>query len=133
MKNNIFIDTCIWIDYFRGRNHLLCNKLDQLIMDNLACCNGIVLAELLYGARGENESQTLSSAMQALTIYSDTPRICMQAGHIGAKLRKHGITIPLTDCIIAAQCLDNDLSILSLDRHFDDVAAHFPLTRQAVA
>ncbi|NCD35059.1 MAG: PIN domain-containing protein [Spartobacteria bacterium] len=129
MSADVFIDTCIFIDYFRGRDHALCDVVDQLIMDTRGVCNGIVLAELLYGARGEREERIIETALQALTMHADTPEICAAAGKIGASMRKRGLTIPLTDCIIAAQCLAHDLQIITHDRHFDSIADVFPLKK----
>ena len=129
MTSAVFIDTCIWVDYFRGHNHALCDAVDTLILDRQACCNGMVLAELLYGVRGESEKQIIATALRALTIFSDDPDMCTQAGILGATLRKNGLTIPVTDCLIAAQCLKHDLPLLSHDRHFDSITAYFPLRR----
>jgi len=36
-------------------------------------------------------------------------------------LRKKGIVIPLSDILIAAISLEYDLSIFTLDKHFDDI------------
>ena len=43
------------------------------------------------------------------------------------KLRKNGVTVPLTDLIIAIQCIENGLILIEEDRHFEFIRDHFDL------
>jgi len=43
-----------------------------------------------------------------------------------------GISVPLSDVIIAADCIDHGLVLIESDRHFATIAAHLPLKRYAI-
>jgi predicted nucleic acid-binding protein len=125
---NVFIDTSVWVEYFRGRDAALCDRVEQLVMDGRAGCDGVVLGELLHGARGVREAEEIRKAFLALHVYSDTLDVFAEAGHLGAELRRKGVTIPLTDCVIAAQARRENLTLLTADRHFAAMAGHARLT-----
>ncbi len=45
----------------------------------------------------------------------------VRAGRLSASLRKKGVTLPYSDILIAAIALENDLSILTVDKHFSQI------------
>ena len=48
-------------------------------------------------------------------------------GKISYILRLNGFKIPITDCIIAAQCLQHRIPLFTTDKHFNQIAQYFPL------
>jgi predicted nucleic acid-binding protein len=48
-------------------------------------------------------------------------------------LKKKGISVPLSDIIIATDCIDHSLVLIEADRHYAAIAAHLPLKRHAQA
>jgi predicted nucleic acid-binding protein len=42
----------------------------------------------------------------------------MKAGNLAAQLRAKGLTLPLTDVLIATVALRNQVSVLTIDKHF---------------
>ena len=121
----VLIDTSVWVEYFRERNRTLCDRVEQLIIEERACCNGVVLGELLYGARGPREAEEIRKAMLSLSVLVDVPGVFAEAGQMGADLRRTGVTVPLTDCVLAAQARRAGLTVLTADGHFTPLAERF--------
>ncbi|MBN2383591.1 hypothetical protein JXQ70_11995, partial [bacterium] len=50
-----------------------------------------------------------------------------QTARISYDLRRKGLTIPLSDLIITAHCLSNNLTLLTRDNHFQMIKQQMPL------
>ncbi len=112
------IDSCVWIEYFRSGKGKVFDDIDLLIDNDSIILCGIVELEIYQGLR-KKERKTISDLF-SLVSYVDTERNdFIQAGESMAELRKKGITIPSTDCLIATICERRNLSLLSIDKHFD--------------
>ena len=81
----------------------------------------MVLAELLQGCRTPSERDTLSNALLALPYYEVTQSTWSQTGDLSAHLLRRGVTLPLSDLIIAALAIERDCRIYSLDTHFKKI------------
>ena len=51
---------------------------------------------------------------------------------MGFSLSRKGFTIPLTDLVIAVQCLENNLELMTSDKHFNIIAEHTPLKTHGI-
>lgn len=89
---------------------------------DLAAITGVVLSELLLGARIEEEYRELASALAAVTWIEAGREVYARAGELGFRLRRHGITVPVTACVIAAAAESGGAGILTLDDHFVQLA-----------
>lgn len=85
----------------------------------------IVIGELYYGAfyaeeteKGIKDIQDITSKYDLLTIDEDTT---IAYGKIKAALRKKGKPIPENDIWIAAITIRNDLTVVTRDRHFNEI------------
>lgn len=124
----VLVDTSCWIEYFNHPETKTANAVRALILDDRAALNGVVLAELLWGARTENESSRLRDALGA-TIWTETSRaVYARAGELGFALRRRGVTVPITDCVIAASAEVIGGRILTLDEHFGELASSASIT-----
>lgn len=133
MKPEHFVDTSVWIPYFREKGSLSGDRLDELIEDNRVHINGIVLVELLTGTRSEAEFNRLASALAGLKFVPCDAESFLSAGRNGRALKRKGISVPLSDVIIATDCIDHGLVLIENDRHFEAIGAHLPLKRSAQA
>lgn len=129
MKPEYFIDTSVWIPYFRDGGAEYGDFIDALIDENRVHINGIVLAELLTGARSPAETDRLSLALAGLKFVPSNRSSFQSAGRSGFALKKKGISIPLSDIIIATDCIDHSLVLIEADRHYAAIAVHLPLKR----
>ncbi len=129
MKSEYFIDTSVWIPYFRAGGAEYGDFIDTLIDENRVHINGIVLAELLTGARSPAEIDLLSLALAGLKFVPNDRDSFQSAGRSGFALKKKGISVPLSDIIIATDCIDHSLVLIESDRHYAAIAVHLPLKR----
>lgn len=115
---DVLVDSSAWIDYFRSGTSTVSALVDQLLLENRAALCGIVEMELLQGMR-PHEREELEDLLQALTYLETERGDFIATGHRMAELRRQGITIPNTDCLIGMLCLRHGLQLLTLDAHFD--------------
>lgn len=132
MKPEFLVDTSVWIPYFRDGQSAYGELIDELIDDARVHINGIVLAELLTGARSPAEIDRLSSALAGLKLVPSGRASFESAGRSGFALKKKGVSVPLSDIIIATDCIDHGLVLIESDKHYAVIAAHLPLKRQAL-
>lgn len=120
----ILVDTSVWIDYFRGGEHS--EDLSDLIQLDVVCTNEIILTELLPVLVHRNQKD-LTEALQALpcvpyTVFWAGIRL-VQNLNIKSGINKVG----LPDLMIAQHCIDCNLELWSLDKHFQMMSKHIAL------
>jgi predicted nucleic acid-binding protein len=130
MKLGYFVDTSVWIPYCREAGSKHGDLIDALIDEGRVFINGSVLAELLLGARSQAELDDLASAQAGLTFVPGDRASAEAAGRNGAALKKKGVSVPLSDIIIASDCIGHGLVLIEQHRHYGTIAAHLPLKRQ---
>jgi len=121
MKNKVLVDTSIWIEFFNRPESKAGEHLEKLIKKGDACVAGVVLTELLQGARLEKEFNAILESFIALPFLDTTTDTWIMAGRISFSLRRKGVTIPTTDLIIAGLAIENDLSVFTMDPHFEKI------------
>jgi len=121
MNTGIIVDTCVWIEFFRSPKSPLTLHLNTLLRERRVIMVGMVLAEIIQGVRVPKEAKLVRENLKKLPYLEMTRDAWEKAGEILASLRKNGITIPLTDLIIAAMALSEDLEVLTIDPHFKEV------------
>jgi predicted nucleic acid-binding protein len=124
----VLVDTSCWIEYFNRPGTEVAASVEALIRDDRAAITGIVLAELSQGARSEQELSELRGALAALTWIEATGETYARAGRLAFELRRKGVTVPVTDCVIAAASEYAGGHILTLDAHFQRLAEVASLT-----
>ena len=126
--NKVLADTSAWIEFFRpGGDKNYRSILCQLIDDNEVVLCGVVLTELLRGARSEKEYQELEEYLSTLT-YFETPEILWKkAGREASLLLRKGVQVPTTDLMIATVAIEYKLTLLHRDKHYDLLQKHTSL------
>ena len=121
----ILVDTSVWVDFLRGVDSPQRRRLHGLIESGEdISITGIVLTEILQGIGNEKEYHTLKEYFLAFPIYfPQGAETYTAAAELYRECRKGGKTVRKTvDCIIAAVCLENDLTLLHKDVDFDRIA-----------
>ncbi len=116
------VDTSVWVEFLRGEKIAIKQRLEKLLDENRAVVAGIILAELLTGISDEKDQRFLEECFFGLPCLETTREIFAMAGKMGAALRKKGITMPLSDLLIAALAKAHGLTVLTLDNHFQTLA-----------
>ncbi len=116
----IIVDTSVWIEYLKNRP-TLAENLDQQLLAGSIFTVGPVIAELLQGARTEKDYRILKNSIDGLPFIETTFEDWKLAGDISYKLRRKGVTLPTTDCVIAAVAIHQNASVMTYDRHFANI------------
>jgi hypothetical protein len=130
--NKYLVDSTIWIDFFRGNKNTVNDFISSLIDEDKIFYNGIILSELLIGASSPKEFSFLDTNFKGFKYLETDENIFTQAGQMGFKLKRKGLTIPLTDLIIASHGLHHHLTIVTSDPHFALIAKKIKLSLEFI-
>ncbi|MEI6790939.1 MAG: PIN domain-containing protein [Myxococcaceae bacterium] len=115
----ILVDTCIWIEFFRGTRIYL-EGLTRLINNNNVATIGCVFAELLQGARTERETQLLMQYWRRLPKAAED-EIWLDAGLLSFQGKWYAKGVGLTDLAIVAAARQNSYTIWTVDKKLQSV------------
>ena len=118
MKSPLLIDTSAWIDFFRGKQSGVTDTVQLALQLGLARLCGPVKAELLQGVKTKKEKQQLGVVFDAVENLDTLEVDWETAGSSLQALRENGITLPLTDALIATIATRHKALVLTLDHHF---------------
>jgi len=125
------IDTSVWIDFFRKKEPCY-DLISQLLDEQTICTTGLIMAELIQGAKTHKEVDIIKDFVPTFEYLQDTPHIWLNAAEAAHKLRQTGTTASLSDCLIAALALHYDAELLSLDSHFTTIQTIVPFKKKPV-
>jgi predicted nucleic acid-binding protein len=115
---DVVIDTSAWIQFFRYGSDEVSQLVAELVRRDQAVMTGVVLTELLQGIKTDKERQHLSALFSSLPFIETVREDWQYAGEDLQALRRRGITVPLTDAVIAAVAHRRGLAVLTTDPHF---------------
>ena len=115
------IDTSAWIDFLRKSDGKVGDKVAELIRSDNAYIAGPIQTELLQGVRGKKEISQLTTLLTIIPCTPVEPDDWCTTGNTLRALREQGLTIPLTDVLIATIAKRNNMYVLTLDKHFFDL------------
>lgn len=118
MENKGFLlDTTILIDFLRGNEEAI-STLNSLVEEGpLACCP-ITVAEVFSGVKPE-ELPRVEEFFDALVYYPIGYKTARRAGLYRRDYQKKGITLSISDTLIAAVAVENSLTLVTKNvRHF---------------
>lgn len=113
----VLVDTSVWIEFFR-KHEPYYSIVSKLIDDEQVCCCGIILAELMQGAKSDRELEVLVDFPRVFHFIAETSQLWADAGKLAFQLRRKGLTIGLSDCYIAVAAASVHAQVATLDSHF---------------
>ncbi|SNB44940.1 PIN domain-containing protein [Geobacter sp. DSM 9736] len=119
----VLIDTSVWIDFFRKQQPVHGAVVDLLDSDSV-CCIGLILGELMQGAKSERELSVIRDFVHVFQFLPESPSLWEKAGQMAYTLRRKGITVGLADCYIAVAAIEAGAQLFSLDGHFEVIREH---------
>src|SRR3972149_11186888 len=117
----IVADTSVWIDFLRGVNSPQRRTLHRLIEEEEdVSITEIILTEILQGIKEDKDFKTVKDYLLEFPIHRPKGvETYLKAAEIYRDCRKKGKTVRRTvDCIIAAICIENGLTLLRKDSDF---------------
>lgn len=116
----VLVDASVWIDFLQGRGDVVA-ALNLLITSGRVVVCGQVLQEVLQGSRDVKAFEKLEDQMALWHAEVETPDDFIEAARVFARLRWRGVTIPPTDCLVAAVALRRRLLLYANDTDFDEI------------
>jgi len=124
MAVKFVLDTSAYSDFNRGLNGLekFMNTENELYMPIIVI--GELRAGFELGSKKQENEQLLCDFLDApnVQVLKITDKTTKKYASIYKQLRTDGKPIGTNDMWIAALCLENDLSLLTTDRDFQNVA-----------
>jgi predicted nucleic acid-binding protein len=115
----ILIDTSCWIEALRERGDVgVRRRVVEHVQGGRACWMPVVRLELWNGARGERERKALREFEAAVPELEMTAEVWDVACELARRTRAAGLTIPVTDLLIAACARHHGVEVESTDAHF---------------
>ncbi len=118
----ILVDTNVIIDFWKNPTQ---DVQQVFITQKVAVC-GIVKAELIHGARSEEDIRKINEALSGFHYLIIHDSIWDGFALILYRLKKNGITLPFQDAFLAALSIQADAEIWSNDRHFQLIQRVIP-------
>jgi predicted nucleic acid-binding protein len=127
--SQVFIDSSVWVDYFRGIESSTTATLDEILGRSEAVIGDLVLLEILQGYRLLRELHAAEAALAEVHCVDLVGSVrARQAAANYRYLRSVGITPRTTvDVLIASYCASEGLDLLADDRDFTLMAPHLGL------
>ncbi len=116
------VDTSVWIEFFRKKQPWY-SRVAGWIDEDSICCNGLIYAELLQGAKTEKEIKTLKEFLHVFEFLKDSPELWEEAGILSYRLKRKGKTVGLADCYIAMLAHKYRVTLVTTDKHFKTLVA----------
>lgn len=118
----VIVDTSIWVTALGRRDSEEKRAVGSLIQKGEAALVGIVLVEILRGARNQSDFDRLRRLLLGAALLETSESCWFRAAGILLDLKLRGEVIPAADAIIAGQALEDGHSVYTIDRHFQRVS-----------
>jgi predicted nucleic acid-binding protein len=115
------IDSSAWIEYLRPDGSRKAKELvSEILRKDEAVTCGIVVVEVLRGAKNDKDYDALKDAMLSLPQIPIDSRVVERAAKWGFAIGRKGRTVPTTDLFIAA-CAHKTAAVLHSDMDFETI------------
>ena len=133
LNKQYVVDSSVWIDFFNKKSSKNIEKVIELMyaptVKNSIIIVPVILQEILQGIRDDKQYELVSVIIHGFEFIEFDPyEYAVKAADLFRELQKKGITIrKANDCLIAAFCIDLNISLIHNDRDFDNIAKHTSL------
>lgn len=131
----MIVDSGVWIDHFSGRSNAAVRVLHTALRDgDEIFVLSVILQEVLQGTRDAGQFRRYARLLAPVPLarVPNPRRVAVGAAHYYAKLRWRGVTVPTTDCFIAAAATACRRPLLTMDADFHHLARMEPRLRLVV-
>jgi len=123
---SIFVDTSVWSLAFRRDAPSLATEVRTLIRmieaGETILTTGLVLQELLQGFSGPKARKQILDRFSAVPLLVPDREDHIQAAELRNRCRRGGVQIGTIDALLAQLCIRHDLTMLTTDNDFKQVA-----------
>lgn len=127
------VDSSAWIEFLRpGGAQAVKARVREILGREEACCCGVVVLEVLRGAKTDKDWAALHEALTALPQIQLDEAVVSRAARWGFRLDRRGATFSTTDLLIAAAAHGKAI-LLHRDGDFTKLAREVGLKEEFVA
>jgi hypothetical protein len=116
----ILVDSSVWIDFLRG-NTATATRLAKAAENERLAVSGYILHEVLRGCRTQAQFDRYQREMQLWERVAEAEADFVRSAQLYAKLRWSGVTVPASDCLIAATALRLNWPLFTEDADFTHI------------
>ncbi len=117
----VIADTSAWIAFQTKPDSKFGREFDSLLASDQIVMVGPVLAELLQGARSEDELTFFAERLGALEFLEADQDTWIRAGRINYQLRALGRIISMADLIVSALAIQHGIPVYTSTRDYREV------------
>ena len=128
---NVFVDTSVWSLALRRDappDLPEVNELRRSLESGSVHCTGLVLQELLHGFARPKAHKQIIRRFSALTFLVPARDDHIQAAELRNQCRRKGIHAGTIDALLAQLCVRYELTMLTTDKDFHNMAAAVSLS-----
>jgi predicted nucleic acid-binding protein len=128
---SLFVDTSVWSLAFRRDAPSTAPEIRELVRaieaGETLLTTGLVLQELLQGFSGPRARERILDRFSALPLLVPDRHDHIDATELRNRCRRGGIQIGTIDALLAQLCIRHDLTMLTTDNDFRNIAGHCAL------
>jgi predicted nucleic acid-binding protein len=113
--NMIFIDTSVWIEFFK-QNPDYVPEVTTLLESKKVVVIELIYAELLYGASNQKEKDVLVAYWKTLPKIKLAGDFLIESAEIANAGNYHNLGVGLIDAVIARVTIQNQFKLWTLDK-----------------
>ena len=115
VETPVLVDTSVWVEYLRKPSSTAGKALSALLSVNRVMTSGVIVAEILHGARTRKEREELADALGAIPIVELNFSDWVAIGSLLNDLRLKGHTFALVNIAIAHAARSAGCALFTLD------------------
>jgi predicted nucleic acid-binding protein len=128
-----FIDSSVWIEYLRPKgSSKIKERVRELLEAGTAVVCGVVLVEILRGAKNKKDFDQLYESFSSLPQLSIDESVIKRASRWGFEMDRKGKVVSTTDLIIAAAAYKK-AKLLHIDSDFKLITEFFDLEQEMLS
>ena len=126
------IDSSAWVEYLRPKgSEKVKQKVREILQREEAVCCGIIVIEILRGARNEKDFQSLNDSLRSLPQIPIDDPVVERASRWGFLLDRKGKSVSTTDLIIASAAYKR-ARLIHVDRDFELISTEVDLEEERI-
>ena len=123
---SVFVDTSVWSLAFRRDAPSPTNEVRALTRmigaGDTILTTGLVLQELLQGFSGPRARQQIVDRFSAIPLVAPDRHDHIEAAELRNLCRRAGMQVGTIDALLAQLCIRHDLTMMTTDQDFQNVA-----------
>jgi predicted nucleic acid-binding protein len=119
------IDSSVWIEYLRPKGSVkVKERVKELLESGVVVCCGIVVIEIMRGARNKRDFDNLYDSFLSLPQIPIDEEVIGRSSRWGFEMDRKGKIVSVSDLVIASTAYKN-ARLLHIDSDFKMIAEHF--------